>query len=86
MSAGTQRPSDEKKARKKVRTAIPARPIITGAGAVGLTAGSAIGVDAVIGLAVEPSTRLAIVLGRIVAGLVALTVPRLESPAIAGTA
>jgi putative oxidoreductase len=56
-----------------------------GAAAVGLAGGGAIGVDAVIGLAVEPSTRLAIVLGGIGAGVVALTVPRLASPGIART-
>ena len=49
-----------------------------GAGALGL-AGSAVGVDALVGFAVGPSARLAIVLGGVGAGLVALAVPRLNS-------
>jgi putative oxidoreductase len=55
-----------------------------GAAAVGL-AGGAIGVDALIGFAAEPSRRLAIVLGGIAAGLVALAVPRLASQRITRT-
>jgi hypothetical protein len=55
-----------------------------GAAAVGL-AGGAIGVDALIGFAVGPSSRLAIVLGGIGAGLVALAVPRLASQRITRT-
>jgi putative oxidoreductase len=50
-----------------------------GAAAVGLAGSSGLGVDALIGFIVEPSGRLAIVLGGIGAGLIALAVPRLAS-------
>ena len=48
-----------------------------GAAAIGLAGGSAISVDALIGFAVEPASRVAIVLGGIGAGVLALAVPRL---------
>jgi putative oxidoreductase len=50
-----------------------------GAAAVGLAGAGAISIDALLGLAIEPSTRLALVAGGIAAGLVALTIPRLGS-------
>ena len=47
-----------------------------GAAAVGLAGGSAFGVDPVVGFAVEPAARMAMVVAGVVAGLVALAVPR----------
>ena len=57
-----------------------------GAAALGLAGGGEISVDAFAGVAVEPAARLAIVLGGIGAGLLALAVPRLGSLGIAWTA
>jgi putative oxidoreductase len=56
-----------------------------GAAAIGLAGGSAIGLDPLVGVAIEPSSRLAVVLAGIGAGLVALAVPRLRSQGAART-
>jgi len=50
-----------------------------GAAAVGLAGGSAIGVDSFVGFAVEPSVRVVVAVAGVVAGLVAMMVPRLGS-------
>jgi putative oxidoreductase len=50
-----------------------------GAAAVGVAGGSAIGVDAFVGFALEPSVGVAVIVAGVVAGLVALAVPRLGS-------
>jgi putative oxidoreductase len=50
-----------------------------GAAAVGLTGSSAVGVDSFMGFAFAPSVRVALVVAGVIAGLVALAVPRLGS-------
>jgi putative oxidoreductase len=50
-----------------------------GAAAVGLAGAGGISVDALLGFAVEPTTRALLVLAGIVAGLIALAIPRLTS-------
>jgi putative oxidoreductase len=56
-------------------------PLVLGmaAAAVGLAGAGAISVDAVLGLAVEPATRLGLVIAGIAAGIVALAIPRLSA-------
>ena len=49
-----------------------------GAAAVGLAGGSSVGVDSFAGFTLAPSVAVAVVLAGAVAGLVALTVPRLR--------
>jgi putative oxidoreductase len=60
-------------------------PLVLGLGAasIGLAGNSALSADALIGFEVQPLTRLAIVLGGIAAGLVALAVARLAAGRIA---
>jgi len=48
-----------------------------GAAAVGLAGGSSLSVDGALGIAVDPAIRLGLVVLGIVAGLVALAIPRL---------
>ena len=50
-----------------------------GAAAVGLAGGSAVGVDSFVGFTLVPAVDVAVVAAGIVAGLVALAVPRLGS-------
>lgn len=50
-----------------------------GAAAIGLAGAGAFSVDAVLGLAVEPVVRLALVIAGVVVGFVALTIPRLAT-------
>jgi putative oxidoreductase len=54
-------------------------PLLLGLGAVavGLGGGSALAVDPLIGFALEPAARVAVVTGGMIAGVVALAVPRL---------
>jgi putative oxidoreductase len=54
-----------------------------GAAALGVAGGSAFGVDGAAGLALEPSTRVAVVVAGVAAGFVALAVPRLTSRRVA---
>ena len=57
-----------------------------GAAAVGLAGASAISVDALLGIAVEPSMRIMAVVAGIAAGLVTLAIPRLGSQGAAPSA
>jgi putative oxidoreductase len=50
-----------------------------GAAAVGVGGGSALGVDPYVGIALEPSVRVVLVVAGVAAGLVALAVPRMGS-------
>ena len=50
-----------------------------GAAAVGVAGGSAVGVDSFVGFTLAPSVGIAIVVAGVVAGLVALALPRLGS-------
>lgn len=63
-------------------------PLLLGlaAAAVGIAGGSAVGVDAFVGFTLAPSADVALVVAGVVAGLVALTIPRLRSQEAAASA